>query len=126
MSEPLAAQGASVRPTVEVAVTALRRIAGSWNLDRYDTASIIAAEEGNLTAVEWSEDRLARVGYLIELDEALHELNPRFGIEHWIKTPNPGPFFAGSSPLQMMTGNTRRMKELLHQVRRWSKSPGRS
>lgn len=126
MIEPLAAQGASVRPTAEVAVTALRRIAGSWELDRYDAASLIAAEAGDFTAVEWSEDRLTRVGYLIELDKALHELNPKFGIAHWIKTPNQGPFFAGNSPLQMMTGSTRGMAELLHQVRRWSKSTGRS
>jgi hypothetical protein len=126
MSEPLVAQAASGRPTVEVAVTALRRIAGSWELDRYDAASLIAAEAVDFTAVEWSEDRLARVGCLIELDKALHELNPKFGIAHWIKTANPGPFFGGNSPLQMMTGSTRGMVELLNQVRRWSKSTGRS
>jgi hypothetical protein len=126
MIEPLAAQGAYVRPTVEVAVTALRRIAGSWELDRYDAVSLVAAGAGDFSAVEWSEDCLTRLGYLIDLDKALHELNPKFGIARWIKTPNPGPFFAGSSPLQVMTGSTRSMLELLHQIRRWSRSTGRS
>ncbi len=126
MNEPLAAQGVSVRPTAEVAVAALRRIAGAWELDRYDAASLIAAEAGDFTMLEWSEDRLTRVGYLIELDKALHELNPRFGIAHWIKTANPGPFFGGNAPLQMMTGSTRGMAELLRQVRRWTQSTGRS
>jgi hypothetical protein len=125
MIEPLVAQGASIRPTIEVALTALRRIAGSWELDRYDAASLVATAVGDFTAIEWTEDRLTRVGYLIELDRALHELNPKFGIAHWIKTPNPGPFFAGNSPLQMMTGSSRSIVELLHQVRRWSRSTGR-
>jgi len=126
MNEPLAAQGASIRLTVEAAVMALRRIAGSWELDRYDAASLIAAGADDFSKIEWSEDRLTRVGHLIELDKALHELNPKFGIAHWIKNANPGPFFGGNSPLQMMTGSTRGMVELLNQVRRWSKSTGRS
>jgi len=124
MIEPLVAEGVSVRPTAEVAIAALRRIADAWALDRYDAASLIAADE--FTAVEWSEDRLTRAGYLIELEKALHELNPKFGIARWIKTPNPGPFFAGSAPLQMMTGSTRGMAELLRQIKRWSKGTGRS
>ncbi len=126
MIEPLVAQGVSVRPTAEAATGALRRIAYAWELDRYDTASLIAANADEFAAVEWSEDRLTRVGHLIELEQALHELNPKFGIAHWIKTPNPGPFFAGSPPLQMMTGSTRGMAELLRQVRRWSKGTSRS
>ena len=126
MTEPSADQGASGRPTAEAAVAALRRIAGVWELDRYDAASLIAAEAGDFTGVEWSEDRLTRAGYLIELDQALHELAPKFGIAQWIKTPKPGPFFAGNSPLQMMAGSTRNIAELLHQVRRWNKSKART
>ena len=123
MIESSAAQGAFVRPTVEVAVTALRRIAGAWELDRYDAASLVAAEAGDFTAVEWSENRLTRVGYLIELEKALRELKPKFGIAQWIKTPNPGPCFTGNSPLQMMSGSSRGVD--LPAGRRWSKSTGR-
>lgn len=126
MTEPTADQGASGRPTAEAAVAALRRIAGTWELDRYDAASLIAAQADDFTRVEWSDDRLTRAGYLIELDQALHELSPRFGIPEWIKTPKPGPFFAGNSPLQIMAGSTRNIADLLHQVRRWSKSKGRT
>jgi len=126
MIEPASTQGGTGRPTAEVAVMALRRIAGAWELDRYDAVSLVAATAADFTAVEWTEDRLTRVGYLIDLDKALIELNPKFGIARWIRTPNPGPFFSGNSPLQMMTGSTRSMVELLHQVRRWSKSTGRS
>jgi hypothetical protein len=98
----------------------------AWELDRFDGASLIASDAGDLTTVEWSDDRLARAGYLIELESAMVELNPKFGIASWIKTPNPGPFFAGNSPLQMMTGSTRGMAELLRQIRRWSAGGGRS
>lgn len=96
MIEPLVAQGVSVRPTAEAATGALRRIAYTWELDRYDTASLIAANADEFAAVEWSEDRLTRVGHLIELEQALHELNPKFGIAHWIKTPIPGPSLLGA------------------------------
>ena len=71
MSEPSAAQAAPVRPTVEVAVIALRRIAVAWDLDRYDATSLVASDTGDFAAVEWSDDRLTRVGYLIDLDKAL-------------------------------------------------------
>jgi hypothetical protein len=74
----------------------------------------------DITTIDWNGDRLLRAAYLIELEKALQELNPRTGIARWIATPNPGPFFGGDSPLQVLTGGPREMEELLRQIRRWS------
>ena len=68
----------------------------------------------------WTDDQLLRIRYLVELERALIELNPEFGIPHSIAAPKPGPFFAGNCPLQMMTATTREMAVLLRQVGRWN------
>jgi hypothetical protein len=60
------------------------------------------------------------VAYLIALEAALVRLNPKGGVARWIIASNPGPFFGGSTPLQLMTSGTRAMAELLRQVQRWS------
>ena len=64
--------------------------------------------------------RSLRAAYLVELEAALVRLNPKGGTPRWVVTPNPGPFFAGNTPLQLLTGSTREMAEVLRQVRRWS------
>ncbi|HUB10799.1 MAG TPA: hypothetical protein VMB34_02495 [Acetobacteraceae bacterium] len=114
-------QEVSSLPTAESAVIALRRIAKAWELDAFEVTALIAAPSDDFTSVEWSRDRLTRVRYLVELETALRDLNPKFGVAHWMRTRNPGPFFAGNSPWQMLTGSTSNVAELLRQVRRWSK-----
>jgi hypothetical protein len=73
----------------------------------------------DIARIEWTEERLLRAAYLIELEKAIRELDPKNGVARWIATPNSGPFFSGNSPLQVMAGGPREMKELLWQVRRW-------
>jgi hypothetical protein len=108
------------RPEPEEASTALRRILKAWELDQFDAAALVGIAGSDLAAIDWTEDRLMRVAYLIELDRALTALNPKIGAARWIAAPNPGPFFDGNSPLQMLTGSTREMAELVRQVRRWA------
>ena len=98
----------------------MRRLSRAWELDRYDVTALLGASNGDLGAVDWTEERLLRAAYLVELEKALAQLNPKGGIARWIITSNPGPFFGGSTPLQMLTGSTREMAELLRQVQRWS------
>jgi hypothetical protein len=107
------------RPTPVQATLALARIASVWGLDRYDMLALIGASGQDPAAQAWTDDRLLRVAYLVDLDKALIELAPRFGVRHWIATPKPGPFFGGNSPLQIMKGTTRDLAELLRQVTRW-------
>ena len=73
-----------------------------------------------MSAIVWTEDLLLRVAYLIELEKALLKLDPKGGIARWVTTRKPGPFFVDSAPLQMMTGSTRKMADLLRQIERWS------
>jgi hypothetical protein len=91
----------------------------AWELDRTDATALINSRTVDLTAIEWTEERLLRAAYLIELEKAVRELNPKNGVARWIATPNRGPFFSGNSPLQVLAGGPREMKELLWQVRRW-------
>ena len=91
----------------------------AWELDRTDATALINSRTVDLTAIEWTEERLLRAAYLIELEKAVRELNPKNGVARWIATPNRGPFFSGNSPLQVLAGGPREMKELLRQVRRW-------
>ena len=102
------------------AVAAVRRIAKAWELDIYIATTLLGMSNGDLRTVDWTDERLRRAAYLMELDKALARLNPKGGVARWIITSNPGPFFGGSAPLQMLTAGTRGMAELLRQVQRWS------
>jgi class 3 adenylate cyclase len=112
--------GPGVKPTPEQAVVALRRIVRVWELDRFDATALIGVAGGDIAAIVWTEDLLLRVACLIELQQAILKLDPKGGIARWVTTRKPGPFFGDTSPLQMMTGSTRKMVELLRQVERWS------
>jgi hypothetical protein len=91
----------------------------AWELDRTDAMALVDSRTVDIARIEWTEERLLRAAYLIELESAVRELAPKNGVASWIATPNPGPFFSGSSPLQVLAGGPREMKELLWQVRRW-------
>jgi len=119
MSEHVRVREAPDLLTTALALTALRRIANAWGLEPFEAVALVTAASDDLTSVEWSTDRLTRVGYLIELEKALQELSPRVGVARWIRTRNPGPLFSGNSPLQLMTGGTRDLMDLLRQVREW-------
>jgi len=120
MAVPATSDADLPRPSPDEAAAAVRRIATAWALDRHDTTALLGVPGGNLGAVEWTDQRVLRVAYLIALETALVRLNPKGGVARWIIAPNPGPFFAGNTPLQMLTGSTREMAELLRQVQRWS------
>jgi hypothetical protein len=120
MAVPALAETGLDRPSPDEAAAALRRIAKAWELDRHDTTALLGVTGGDLGAVEWTDERLLRAAYLVELEAALVRLNPKGGTPRWVVTPNPGPFFAGNTPLQLLTGSTREMAEVLRQVRRWS------
>ncbi len=120
MAVPTTTETGLARPSPDEAVAALRRIAKVWELVRHDTTALLGVTGGDLGAVEWTDERLLRAAYLVELEAALVRLNPKRGIPHWVVTPNPGPFFAGNTPLQLLTGSTREMADLLRLVRRWS------
>jgi hypothetical protein len=112
--------GIPARPSPGEALAALRRIMGTWELDRFDAAALVGSTTADITTIEWTEDRLLRAAYLIELETALLELNPKGRIARWITTPNPGPFFGGNAPLQLLKVGPREMQALLHQIRRWT------
>ena len=112
--------GPSVKLTPDEAVVALRRIVRAWELDRFDATALMGIPGDDIGAIAWTEDLLLRIAYLIELEQALLKLDPKGGIPRWVTTRKPGPFFGDTSPLQMMTGSTRKMAELLRQVERWS------
>jgi len=115
------------RPSPDQAEMVLKRLVEAWGLDRYDALALMGASGRDLSTLVWTSDQLLRITYLIELEKALIELNPKFGIPYWITTPKPGPFFEGNSPLQMMTATTRDLVELLKQVGRWNfSSSGRA
>ena len=115
------------RPSPDQAEMVLKRLVEAWGLDRYDALALMGASGRDLSTLVWTSDQLLRITYLIELEKALIELNPKFGIPYWIATPKPGPFFEGNSPLQMMTATTRDLVELLKQVGRWNfSSSGRA
>jgi hypothetical protein len=119
MAAPVSSATGLVRPSPDEAIAAIRRIAKAWELDRHDAAAMLGLSGNDLGAVEWTDERLLRVAYLLDLEAALLRLNPKGGIGRWLITANAGPFFAGNAPLQMLTGSTREMAELLQQVRRW-------
>jgi hypothetical protein len=104
----------------EAALAVLRHIMNVWELDWFDATSLVGSTNNDITTIEWTGDRLLRAAYLIELEKALRDLNPKTGIARWIVTPNQGPFFAGNSPLQILSGGTRDMEGLLRQIRRWT------
>ena len=119
MAAPSVPSPGPERPSPDEAAAAVRRIAKAWDLDRFDATALVGVAGGDLTAVSWTDDQLRRLAHLVELEAALVRLDPKGGIAHWVITPNPGPFFAGNAPLQMLTGSTRELAELLRQVRRW-------
>jgi len=104
----------------EAALAVLRHIMNVWELDWFDVTSLVGNTNSDIATIEWTGDRLLRAAYLIELEQALLELNPKTGIARWIATPNQGPFFAGNSPLQVLTGGPREMEGLLRQIGRWT------
>jgi len=123
MATPASTSVRPQAPSPPEATVALQRIAKAWALDPFDAVALVEASARDLSAVTWTDDRLLRVAYLIELEKALIELDPKFGIPHWVVTPKPGPFFEGHAPLQIMTGSTRDLVELVRQVRRWKAGP---
>jgi len=77
-------------PEPEEAITALRRIMRAWELDRFDATAMVGVAGTDLSAIDWAEDRLLRVAYLIELERALVALNPKVGVTRWIAVRPPG------------------------------------
>src|SRR5690349_16671610 len=124
MAEPATSPTPPARPSPDEAAVAVRRIAKAWELDSHDAAAMLGAPGDELGSLTWTDERLLRMAYLIELEAALIRLNPKGGIAHWIIATNPGPFFSGNAPLQMLTGSTREIVELLRQVQRWGGSRG--
>jgi hypothetical protein len=106
--------------SAEAASAVLRHIMSVWELDWFDATALVCSTTNDMTTIEWTEDRRLRAAYLNELEKALLELNPKTSIARWIATPNQGPFFAGNSPLQVLTGGPREMEGLLRQIRRWT------
>jgi hypothetical protein len=109
----------TVRSTEEAAA-ALRRIARVWELDRQDAMALIRMPEEDYSMVDWTEERLARIAHLVELESALPKLDPSGGIPRWLSTAKPGPFFGDESPLKILMGSTRDMAALVREVRAWS------
>ena len=107
-------------PSPEEATAALRRIARAWELDRSDTMALLQAREADYSTIDWTEERLTRLAYLLELEKALSRLEPRGGIPRWISAPKPGPFFGDQSPLRILMGPAREMAALLREVRTWT------
>ena len=64
-------------PSLEEAVTAVRRIMRAWELDWSDTMALIRTPDPDFSTVEWTDERLARVAYLVELEKALPKLDIR-------------------------------------------------
>ena len=96
-------------PGPEEAITALRRIMRAWELDRFDATAMVGVAGSDLAAIDWTEDRLLRVSYLIEFRKGPRRSEPK-GRRHALDCgPTPGPFSGGNSPLQMLTGSTREM-----------------
>jgi Protein of unknown function (DUF2384) len=112
--------GIPAQPSPGEALAALRRIMGTWELDRFDAAALVGSTTADITTIEWTEDRLLRAAYLIELETALLGLNPKARIARWIATPNPGPYFGGNAPLELLKVGAHEMQALLHQIRRWT------
>jgi len=108
-------------PSREEAVVALRRIRQEWSLDWSDIFMVLGTSGDSMSDITWTEDCLLRIGYLIALDQALHELGPRAGIARWLATPNPGPFFGGDSPFRTMSGGIHELAHVLEQVHRWNR-----
>jgi hypothetical protein len=95
--------GIPALPSPEEALAVLRRIINAWELDRFDAMALVGSTSVDFATIEWTEDRLLRAAYLIELEKALLGLSPKTRVARWIATPNPGPFFGGNSPLQVLT-----------------------
>ena len=112
--------GIPALPSPEEALAVLRRIINAWELDRFNSTALVGSTSVDFATIEWTEDRLLRAAYLIELEKALLGLSLKTRIARWIATPNPGPFFRGNSPLQVLNGGPREMDGLLRQIRRWS------
>src|ERR1700743_1631985 len=102
--------------SAEEAASALRRIARAWELDRSDAMALIRTPTEDFASIEWTDERLARITYLTELETALPRLDPRGGIPRWLSTSKPGPFFGDQSPLQILKGTTQEMAALLREV----------
>jgi len=109
-----------IAPSPEGAAAALRQIARAWELDRSDTMALILAGQADFSTIEWTQERLTRVAFLMELENALFKLQPRGGVPRWLSTAKPGPFFGDQSPLQILTGPTSDIAALLREVRAWT------
>jgi hypothetical protein len=101
------------------AASALRRIARAWELDRSDAMALVHTPAVDFSTIEWTDERLARIVFLSELEKALPRLDPRGGIPRWLSTAKPGPFFGDQSPLQILKGSTQDIATLLREVRVW-------
>jgi|ERR1700743_3143784 hypothetical protein len=107
-------------PSSEEAANALRRITRAWELDRSDAMAIMRMPGADVSTIEWTDERLARIAYLTELEKALPKLDPKGGIPRWLSTAKPGPFFGDQSPLQILKGSTQDMATLLREVHVWT------
>jgi hypothetical protein len=54
--------------------------------------ALVDSRTVDIARIEWTEERLLRAAYLIELERAVRVLDPKNGVARWIATPNPGPF----------------------------------
>src|SRR5689334_19722094 len=77
MATPATSETGLARPSPDEALAAVRRIAKAWELDRHDTAALLGEPDGDLSTIEWTDERLLRVAYLIALETALVRLAPK-------------------------------------------------
>ena len=92
-----------------VALKAFRRLAGFWGLDHEEAATLAdtrARTWARMKKGDWngvlSQDQRLRMSALIGLYKGLHLYFSDELADRWVKLPNAGPVFRGTTPLDHM------------------------
>lgn len=92
-----------------VGVKAYARLAERWGLSNSEAAGLIDAQPRTWSRMKragWSgalsQDQRLRVSALVGLFKALHLYFDERLADRWVRLPNTGPLFRGSSPIESM------------------------
>jgi uncharacterized protein (DUF2384 family) len=103
------ADEADRRRLTPTAISALKRLAGIWDLKGQEVAALLgvsASTWDRVNAGKWdsslSQDQLTRVSAMIGVFKGLHLLFADGMADRWMRLRNRGPLFENRTPIEAM------------------------
>lgn len=102
------------------AVRAVLRIVDAWGLGRDQAMALLGVDSTTVwSAWKRTPDQarlklhsIERISHVLGIYRALHTLFAEESADAWVRSPNTGPLFGGSAPIERMTGFVEPLIEL--------------